>query len=212
MEYALLELEVEIVVACDLENVRYGRYVGRLCFLGGPARFRGYSYVVHINTNECAIGFMFGNRLAIAVVHKGLECGGRVAEPKHHYTRLVKATARFERCLMSIGLFDADVVVSLSYVELGVQPRASQVANEITNEWEGVLVTDCVFVNGSVVLHGAQLPVFLFDKEKQRGVWGYGGFDVPLRELFVNPGIECLVLFLRHRVDLAGNRVWRVWS
>ena len=98
---------------------------------------------------------MFGDRSAVPVVHEGLEGGRRVAEAKHHNARLVETPTCFERCFVGVGLLNANVVVPLAYIKLGVKSCAAQIANEIANEREGVLVADCITVDGAIVLYGA---------------------------------------------------------
>jgi hypothetical protein len=66
---------------------------------------------------------------------------------------------------MFISLFDTYVVVSLMDVEFGEYDGSAEITNEISNEWEGVLVTNCPSVDLSVVLYWSQLPVLLFDEE-----------------------------------------------
>ena len=135
MEYAFLELEVEVVVARDLEDVGNGSYMGRPYFFGGTCDLCGDSDVVHVYTDKRTQGFVPGYGSAVSVVHERLKRGGRVAEAKHHNTRLVETSARLECRLVSVGLLDPDVIVSLPHVELGVESCAAQIANEVTDEW-----------------------------------------------------------------------------
>ena len=109
---------------------------------------------------------MFGYGLTVPVIHEGLERGGRVAEAKHHNTRLVETSARLKRCLVSVGLLDPDIVVSLPYIELGVESCTTQIPDEITDERQGVLITNRVAVDGAIVLHWSEFSIFLFDEEK----------------------------------------------
>jgi hypothetical protein len=66
---------------------------------------------------------------------------------------------------MFVSLFDTYVVVSLTDVEFGEYDGSAKIMNEISNEWEGVLVTNRPSVDLSVVLYWSQLPVLLFDEE-----------------------------------------------
>ena len=56
---------------------------------------------------------------------------------------------------MCVGFFDTNVIVALAHIELCVESCAAQVANEVANEREGVLVANCVAVDGAIVLYRA---------------------------------------------------------
>jgi hypothetical protein len=52
-----------------------------------------------------------------------------------------------------VPFLDAYVVVSLVYVELGEYNSSAKVMNEISDEWEGVLVTNRPGIDFSIVLY-----------------------------------------------------------
>ena len=108
--------------------------MGRPYFFGGSRDFGGDGDVVHVYADERAKGVVFGNSSAVSVVHKGLESGGRIAEAKHHDSRLVEAAACFEGRFVCVGLLNANVIVALAHVEFRVESCSAQVANEVTNE------------------------------------------------------------------------------
>ena len=90
--------------------------------------------VVHINTNKSTQGVVFGDHLPVYIIHEGLEGGWRVAKAKHHDLGLVEATTGFECGFVGIGLLDANIIVSLSYIELSVQACAPEVSDEVADE------------------------------------------------------------------------------
>ena len=104
----------------DTKDVRNGLYMGGPDLGGTARRFGGDGDVIHVDADERAESFVFGNSSAVSVVHKGLESGGRIAEAEHHDSWLVEAAACFKRRFMGIGLFEAYIVVTLSDVELGI--------------------------------------------------------------------------------------------
>jgi hypothetical protein len=91
---------------------------------------------------RCAQQVVFCNCGAEDVVHEGLECGWRITEAEVHHCWLEQSASRFERGFVFVSCSDAYVVVSLADVELGEYDGSAEVANEIADEWEGVLITN----------------------------------------------------------------------
>jgi hypothetical protein len=52
-----------------------------------------------------------------------------------------------------VPLFDAYVVVTLTDVELGKYDSSTEIVNEVSNEWEGVLITNRPGIDFPVVLY-----------------------------------------------------------
>ena len=75
--------------------------------------------------------------------------------------------------LMSV--FDLDIIVSPSDVELGEDFRPLEFINKVRNEGERVCVMDDMFVDVVIVLTGSEAAVFLFDKEEREHLWGVRG-------------------------------------
>ena len=75
--------------------------------------------------------------------------------------------------LMSV--FDLDIIVSPSDVELGEDFRPLEFINKVRNEGERVCVMDDMFVDVVIVLTGSEAAVFLFDKEERERLWGVRG-------------------------------------
>ena len=78
----------------------------------------------------------------------------------------MKAALGLECRFVDVGLFDANVIITLANVEFGVESRSAQFVDEIANEWQRVLVTDRIAVDGAIVLHRSELAIFLFDEEE----------------------------------------------
>ena len=77
---------------------------------------------------------MFSDCASIPIVHEGLEGSGRVAKAEHHDLGLVEASTGFECRFVGVGLLDANIVVTLSYIKFGVQVCTSEVSDEVTDE------------------------------------------------------------------------------
>jgi hypothetical protein len=96
----------------------------------------------------------------------------RVCETKEHYRRLKESFTGFEGGFPLISLFDADVVISPSYIEFGEQVVSSQVVDEVVNQWERVPVWYSPFVQVSVVLYWTELSIFLSNEKETTGIGG----------------------------------------
>ena len=70
-----------------------------------------------------------------------------------------------------VALFDADIIVSPSDIELGENLGFLEFIDEVRDERERVSISDSVFVEVPVVLARVEFSIFLFDKKEGRG-WG----------------------------------------
>ena len=95
---------------------------------------------------------MFCDDVFVNLVHHRLECGGRVAKAKKHDCGFKKSIACFEGCLVFVTLFDADIVITPSYIQFGEYGHSPKFGEEVRNEREGVLVANCMLVKASVVM------------------------------------------------------------
>jgi hypothetical protein len=109
---------------------------------------------------------MFCNGGAEDVVHEGLECGWQITEAEVHHRWLEQSTSCFEHGFVFVSFSDAYVVVSLADIELGEYDGSAKVANEISDEWEGVLITNRPTIDLAVVLYWSQLPVLFLNEEE----------------------------------------------
>ena len=74
-----------------------------------------------------------------------------------------------------VSILDPDVVVAPADVKFGKKRASAQVVDELGNEWEGVVVANGPFVDGSVVLYGSKFPVLLLDEEEGRCITALRG-------------------------------------
>ena len=112
------------------------------------------------------------------VIHELLEGGGRIGETKEHYGWFEESLMSNESSFPLVPIFDLDIVISPTDVKFGEDLCPLEFIDEVGNEWKGVCVTDCVFVNISVVLTGVEATILLFNKEERRCLWGIGGADL----------------------------------
>ena len=82
-----------------------------------------------------------------------------------------------------VSILDSDIVVSPLDVKFGEDFCPLEFINEVGNEWKGVCITDCVFVNIAVILTRAEVTILLFSKEEGRCLWGIGGVDLVMRSV-----------------------------
>ena len=69
-----------------------------------------------------------------------------------------------------VSLFDANIVVSPTYIEFGEEGAAGKAVNGLGDEGRHIVVLLSPSVDGSVVLDWAELSIFLFDEEEVGGI------------------------------------------
>ena len=72
-------------------------------------------------------------------------------------------------------VFDSDIVVPPSDIELGKKFCSLEFIDEIRDERERVRVTDGMFVDVAIVLTRSEAAIFLFNEEERRRLWGVKG-------------------------------------
>jgi hypothetical protein len=65
-----------------------------------------------------------------------------------------------------VPFFYVYVIIPLADVKFGEYDSSAEVANEVSNEWKGVLVMNRPGIDFPVVLYWSQFAVFLFDEEE----------------------------------------------
>ena len=78
-----------------------------------------------------------------------------------------------------VAVFDADIVVSPTNVELGEVASVFQLVHEVGNEREGVSVLGGVFVKVSIILAGTKFSILLFNEEEGGCLGGVGRTNLP---------------------------------
>ena len=121
VELTLFEFQVEVELSHALEDATSLFSVG-LGVRGGDKE------VVHIDDEPS-----FGNHVSEQVVHELLERGGGVAKAKEHDRRFKESFACDEGHLPLIAIFDADIVVSPTDIELGEVASVFQLVHEVGN-------------------------------------------------------------------------------
>ena len=77
-----------------------------------------------------------------------------------------------------------DIIVPPSYVEFSEEGSSLELFQDHFYQGEWVIVSNCLFVQFSVVLDRLELPILLFDEEEWGGVQGARFLDVSLPEVF----------------------------
>src|SRR5713226_2270273 len=103
-------------------------------------------------------------------VHHHLEGSGGVSQPKEHHCWFEESFGGKERCLPFVAFFNADVVVSPSYVKFGEEGAAGEAVDGLRYKRGYITVLLGPTVNRAIVLDWAELAVFLFDEEEVGGV------------------------------------------
>jgi len=162
-EGALLGFKVEVVFLQGVEDMVDMVSVSLLVLFFAFSRlsFRVNGQVVHVHRQPSLRDLSTEDH-----VHHHLEGSGGVSQPKEHNRRFEESFGSKERCLPFVAFFDADVVVSPSYIEFGEEGAPSKAVDSLRYKRGYITVLLGPTVNQAIVLDWAELPVFLFDEEE----------------------------------------------
>jgi len=172
-EFALLKFEVQIQLGHSLEDTFGAFLVGSS--VGGEDK-----EVVHVDDKPS-----FRDHISEGVVHESLEGGRGVGETKEHDSGFEEAFMGDEGGLPLVSVFDADVVVAPSNIELGEDFGVSEFIDEVGDWGKWVGISNGMFVEVSIVLAWSESSVLFLDKEKGGGLGRVGGTDFSSAKVFV---------------------------
>jgi hypothetical protein len=132
-----------------------------------------YEKVVHVDDEPS-----FGNHVSERVIHETLEGCWEVGKSKKHYHGFEEAFVGDESGLPLMSVFDSDIIVPPSDVELGECFGIPEFVDEVGDERKGVGVADHVFINVTVVLAGSESSIIFLDKEERGGLGGIRWADL----------------------------------
>jgi hypothetical protein len=124
--------------------------------------------IIHVNHYPSFIDFILEG-----LVHVRLEGGRRVAQSKEHDFWLEQSKFSHERRLPSIIRVDEDIIVSPADVHFSKEFGISEFVDQRRNQWEGISILDCPFINVSIVLARSHRAVLLSNKEESAGLRGF---------------------------------------
>ena len=128
--------------------------------------------VVHVNDKPS-----FRDHIVKGVIHEVLESGRGIGETKEHHSGLEESFMSNEGSFPLMSIFDLDIVVSPSDIELGEDFCPLEFINEVRNERKRVCITDSVFIDVAIVLTGSEATVLLFDDEERGCLWRVRGVN-----------------------------------
>src|ERR1700761_7646337 len=110
--------------------------------MGCQRRFLGGNgYVVHVHADGGASRLVFQDRVAVYVVHHGLERGGRVRQPEEHDCWFIESSSSLECGLPLVTVLDSHIVVAPADVQFRIDECSPQILYERQDEWLWVLIT-----------------------------------------------------------------------
>ena len=123
------------------------------------------------------------------VVHKGLESGWSITEPKEHDGWFKESKRGDERSLPLVFFLNANVVESPSDVELGKDRRVLYIIDQFRNKGQGICIVDSVGIQVAIVLAGVERAILLCNEEEGSGLWELeqddsSGFEVFFDKIF----------------------------
>jgi hypothetical protein len=122
--------------------------------------------VIHVDDEPS-----FSDHVLEGVIHESLEGRGGVGKSEEYYRGFKEAFVGDEGGLPLVSVFDLDIVVSPSNVELSERLGILEFVDEVGDEGKGVGVTDRVFIDVMVVLAGSESSI-LFLTKKKGAAWG----------------------------------------
>ena len=134
----------------------------------------GNEEVIHIDDEPS-----LSDHILEGVVHESLECSGGVAKTEEHDRRFKEPFVGDKGRLPLVTIFDVDVVVSPTNIELSEVASVFQLVHEVRDERKGVGIVGGVFVEVSVILAGTEFSIFLFDEEEGGCLGGVGRANLP---------------------------------
>ena len=122
--------------------------------------------VIHVDEEPS-----LSDHISEGVIHEPLEGGRGVHHPEEHYHGLEEPPMGSKCSFPLVSIFDAYIVVTPSDVELGKKLCSLKFVEEVGYQWEGVSISDSVFIQVSVILAGSEFSILLLDEEDGRCLW-----------------------------------------
>ena len=133
---------------------------------------RGDEEVIHVDNQPS-----FSDHVLEQVIHELLECSRGIAKAEEHDCRFKESFVHDEGHFPLVTIFDADIIVPPSNVKFSKVMSVFEFIHEVRDEGKGVGIAGGVFIEVSVVLAGAELTIFLLDKEERRCLRRVGRTD-----------------------------------
>ena len=140
----------------------------------GLGVWRGDEKVIHIDDKPS-----FSDHVSEQVIHELLEYGGGVAEAKEHDCQLKESFVSDEGSFPLVTVFDTNVIVTPSNIELGEMLSVFQLVHKVGDEGERVSITSGVLIEVAVVLARMEFAILLLDKEEGGGLGRVGRSYLP---------------------------------
>ena len=123
--------------------------------------------VVHVDNKPS-----FCNHITKGVILQLLKDGRGIGKTEEYYGWFEESLMGDKSGFPLVSIFDMDVVISPTDVKFGENLCPLEFINKVGDEWKGICIADCVFINVAVVLTGTEATVLLFNKEKRGHLWG----------------------------------------
>ena len=120
----------------------------------------------------------FGDHVSEGVVHEALKGCWGVHHSKEHYHGLEKPSVGGKGSFPLVSIFDAYIIISPSYIELGEEFCSLEFVEEVRYQQEGISIVDHVFVQVPVILTRLEFSIFLLYEKEGRCLWGGQGSDL----------------------------------
>ena len=139
------------------------------------------------------------------VVHEPLERGGSIGKSERHNKPFKGAIASPKGGFPFVTFGDADQVVSMPEVDLGIDRGATGSGEEVGDKWKGVAVLLGNLIETTVIDAKAERTVFLLDEENRSTVRRSRLADEASGEVLINELTQSAEFELGKGVD----RTWR---
>jgi len=195
-EFAFVETEEELFSTTDLQE---SAYVLSMFFDRGVVQIA----IVHIYLED-----QFADKFLENVVHQLLECSRGIAQAKEHNEGFEETELGEEGSFPLVSLLDANIVEAPADVKFRENLGSTHSVKNIVNSRKGILVSDCVRVEPSVVLNGAFFSVLFGNKEEGGSVGGSRGANSSGRKVVVKEFSYSFLLRRRKGDDFLRRDGW----
>jgi len=101
------------------------------------------------------------------IIHELLESGGGIGETEEHDGGFEEAFVGNKGGFPLVSVFDSDIVIAPSDIELGEYFGVFEFVDEVGDQWERVGIPNSVFIKIPVVLTGTESSILFLYKEER---------------------------------------------
>jgi len=127
-------------------------------------------------------------------IDEALERSWSIGESERHNKPFIGAIASAEGSFPFITWSDADQMVCMSEINLGVDGRAAGRIKEVGDEWKWITIFFGDFIETVEVHTKTEQSILFLDKKDWSSMGGVGWMNEPIAEMLIYESAECFKL------------------